>query len=217
MFLLNTFFPNRCLECRRIISGRDLICGLCYQQISFLHHNWSNANIFTEECRLLFPVHHAFALLQFEKEGIARKLIHQLKYNHRADVGALLAGWVTERLHFKNDIPTRIVTVPLHPKKEKLRGYNQLHSFANALSGHYKIPCDHNLLKRNFHKKAQAKKKREQRSVRQDLFSCTQKVSGEHILLIDDVFTTGNTLSTIAWEILEQGKNKVSVLVMALD
>ena len=69
----------------------------------------------------------------------------------------------------------------------------------------------------NFYKKAQAKKNREQRIFNEDLFSITKQISNQHVLLVDDVFTTGNTMSAVAWQILKEGNNKVSVLVMAMD
>jgi predicted amidophosphoribosyltransferase len=73
------------------------------------------------------------------------------------------------------------------------------------------------LIERNFYKKAQAQKNRDERTYKEQLFSVTKKISNQHVLLIDDVFTTGNTMSAVAWEVLKAGNNKVSVLVMAVD
>ena len=109
------------------------------------------------------------------------------------------------------------VTVPLHPKKLKKRGYNQLHLFANTLSKHWGIPHQENFLKRNSYQKAQARKDKLHRLETKYDFSVTENLHGKHILLIDDVFTTGNTINTIAWEILKNPSNKISVLVMAID
>ncbi|WP_333780912.1 ComF family protein [Chryseobacterium camelliae] len=85
------------------------------------------------------------------------------------------------------------------------------------MSKFYNIPFSHDLIKRNHYSKAQALKDKQDRLEAENTFSITQPISGKHILLIDDVFTTGNTLATIAWEILNAGDNKVSVLVMAID
>ena len=89
--------------------------------------------------------------------------------------------------------------------------------FTETLSQHYDIPFSHDLIQRNHYSKAQALMDREHRLQSENLFSLTRNISNQHILLIDDVFTTGNTLSSIAWEILKSGNNKVSVLVMAMD
>lgn len=215
--ILDIFFPNRCLGCSRIIDGELLVCNFCFEQIHFTHYGYFEDNFVKEKCKLLFPVVNAFALMQFEKENLSRNIVHELKYKSREKIGQTLSDWTTERLDFKNEKPDLLVSVPLHPKKLKERGYNQLHLFTEALSEFYQIPFDHNLIKRNHYSKAQALKDKQHRLETENTFSTTQNISGKHILLIDDVFTTGNTLATIAWEILKSGDNKVSVLVMAVD
>ena len=217
MFLVDLLFPNRCLECNRIIHHDEVVCELCFNQIHFTHHHFSESNPLAEKCRLLFPLENALALMHFEDESASQKIIHQLKYGSREKIGAILAKWTAEKLDFNSLGVDLLVTVPLHPKKQKERGYNQLHLFADHLSKQLKIPCDHTLIKRNFYKKAQAKKNREQRIFNEDLFSITKQISNQHVLLVDDVFTTGNTMSAVAWQILKEGNNKVSVLVMAMD
>ena len=215
--ILDIFFPNRCIHCNRIIEANLLVCNLCFEQIHFTYYHYLEDNFVKEKCKLLFPIENAFALMQFEKENLSRKIIHELKYKSRENVGKILADWTKERLDFKNEKPDLLVSVPLHPKKLKERGYNQLHLFTETLSNFYKIPFSHDLIKRNHYSKAQALKDKKHRIETENIFSITQKISGKHILLIDDVFTTGNTLSTVAWEILKAGNNKVSVLVMAID
>ena len=215
--LLNLLFPNRCLECSKIISADELVCGICMDQILFTHHDFPESNLLKERCSLLFPVENAFALMQFEEESLSRKIVHQLKYGSREKTGKILAEWTGERIHFDDNKPDLMVSVPLHPKKLKERGYNQLHLFTETLSKKLEIPFDHQLIRRNFYQKAQAQKDKSHRAETENLFSVTQEISDKHVLLIDDVFTTGNTMSSVAWEILKAGNNKVSVLVMAVD
>lgn len=217
MFLVDLLFPNRCLECNRIIHQDEVVCELCLNQIHFTNHLFAESNLLTEKCRLLFPLENAFALMQFEEESTSQKIIHQLKYGSRENIGKIIANWTLEKTNITQAKIDLIITIPLHPKKQKERGYNQLHLFADTLSTALKIPCEHSLIKRNFYKKAQAQKSRDQRIFNENLFSITKNVSNQHILLIDDVFTTGNTMSAVAWEILKSGNNKVSVLVMAID
>jgi competence protein ComFC len=186
-------------------------------QILFTHHDFPESNLLKERCSLLFPVENAFALMQFEEESLSRKIVHQLKYGSREKTGKILAEWTGERMNFDENKPDLMVSVPLHPKKLKERGYNQLHLFTKTLSETLQIPFDHHLIKRNFYQKAQAKKDKSHRTETENLFSVTKEISDKHVLLIDDVFTTGNTMSSVAWEILKAGNNKVSVLVMAVD
>ncbi len=217
MLFRDLFFPNRCLECNRIIAGQELICPICYGEVNFRPYGFEEKNPLLERCRLLFPCENAFGLMQFEEESLSRKIVHQLKYGNRERVGKVLAEWTADRIFFESEKPDLLVTIPLHPKKQKARGYNQLHLFANTLSEKFGIPCEHSLLKRNTHKSAQAQKDRMHRSEVDQLFSITKSISDQHVLLLDDVFTTGNTMSAAAWEILKSGNNKVSVLVMAVD
>lgn len=215
--ILDLLFPNRCIHCNRIIDADLIVCDICYSQIHFTHYNYFESNPVKEKCSLLFPVEHTYALIQFEEESLSREIIHELKYRGREKTGKIIADWTTERLHFKNEKPDLMVTVPLHPRKLKKRGYNQLHLFTETLSTFYNIPFDHHLVERNNYSKAQALKDKKNRLETGSTFSVTKNISGKNILLIDDVFTTGNTISSIAWEILNAGDNKVSVLVMAMD
>lgn len=215
--ILDLFFPNRCIHCNRIIDAHLLVCNLCFSQIHFTHFSYDSNNPVKEKCRLLFPVENAYALMQFEKENLSRKIIHELKYRSREIAGKVLAEWVSERLDFESEKPDLLATVPLHPRKQRERGYNQLHLFTEILSAFYNIPFDHHLICRNYYSKAQALKDKQHRLETGNAFSLTKNITGKHILLIDDVFTTGNTVATIAWEILNAGDNKVSILVMAED
>lgn len=215
--LLDLLFPNRCLHCNQIIPSNELICEICYLQINFLHHNFYEESPLKKRCKLLFPIENAFALMQFEERGLSRNIIHHLKYHSQEKVGKVLAKWTIERLCLSKEKPDLLVTIPLHPKKLKKRGYNQLHLFADTLSESLEIPHLKNYLKRNSYQKAQAKKDKSHREDAKYDFSTTEKIIGKHFLIIDDVFTTGNTLSAVAWEILKNPGNKVSILVMAFD
>lgn len=215
--ILDLLFPNRCLHCNRIIEAELLVCNLCFNHINFMHYDYSENNPVKEKCKLLFPIENAYSLIQFEEESLSRKIIHELKYRNREITGKILAEWATERLDFKDQKPDLMASVPLHPKKLRERGYNQLHLFTETLSKFYEIPFDHYLIQRNHYSKAQALKDKQHRIDTINTFSITKPVTGKHILLIDDVFTTGNTVSSISWEILNAGDNKVSVLVMAMD
>ncbi|MDF0718696.1 double zinc ribbon domain-containing protein [Kaistella sp. PBT33-4] len=215
--LLDLLFPNRCLHCNRIIDARELVCGICMDQIKFTHHDFITPNFLTERCSLLFPVRHACALMQFEEDSLSRKIVHQLKYGQREMAGKVLAGWACERLDFAEEVPDLMISVPLHPRKLRERGYNQLHLFTETVAAHFSIDFDHQLVKRNHYRKAQAKKDKSHRTETEGLFSVAKRFENRHVLIIDDVFTTGNTMSSVAWEILKAGNNTVSVLVMAVD
>ncbi len=215
--LLDLFFPNRCLHCTRIIGGEDLVCNVCFENIQFFHFNNSAKNYLVERCNLLFPVENAFAIMEFQDKSLSREIVHQLKYKSREKVGKILAEWTKERLDLKVIKPDLLISVPLHPRKLRERGYNQLHQFTETLSEIHRIPFDHDIVVRNIYKKSQTFKSRERRGEGINVFSLTKDIHNKHILLIDDVFTTGSTMSHLAWEILKNPTNKVSILVMAVD
>lgn len=218
MMIFDFLFPNRCLECNQLIDKDEVICEICLEKVNFTHHHFVADNSLKDKIRLMAPVENAFSLLYYEKDSLAQHIIHQLKYNHREKIGKVLANWVTDRIELREDLPDLLVTVPLHYKKLKQRGYNQLHLFANTLSEQLKIPVNHSLLRRTKHSRAQAKKNQTERLKTKNAYQLTESVSDKHILLIDDVYTTGNTISNIAWEILNHSKNvKISILVMAMD
>lgn len=215
--ILDLFFPNRCLSCNNIVESDLICCDVCFKNIHFTHFDYKGNNAIKERCKTLFPIENAYALLYFEKNSLSQQIIHELKYRNREKTGKILAHWTTEYLDFKDDIPDILLSVPLHKKKILQRGYNQLHLFTETLSEFYNIPYNHKIIRRNHNSKAQALQDKTHRLKTENLFSITQNITGKHILLIDDVFTTGNTVASIAWELMKAGDNKVSILVMAMD
>ncbi|QCX52783.1 ComF family protein [Elizabethkingia sp. JS20170427COW] len=215
MNLLDILFPNRCLSCNTIITGDGLICEKCYSKVNFTHWEHLSPNPLEKRLALFFNIQHAYALMNFEKKGLSQKIIHQLKYGKRENIGKTLAFWCYERIHLKPSIDY-LVTVPLHPSKLKKRGYNQLHLFADTLSQLWNIPHFKNFLTRETFNSAQAQKDRVHREQNKVQFQLNSEIKNKHILLIDDVCTTGGTLSSCAWELIKN-QNTVSVLVMAID
>lgn len=214
--ILDYILPHRCLHCNLIIDSKEILCEDCFFQIPFTHHQFGRNNLLFDRCISHFPVENSFALMTFGANNLGQIIVHQLKYSDKENFGKHIADWTIDKLHFEKK-PDLLVTIPLHPKKEKKRGYNQLHLFANIISKHFAIPLDNQLLKRKFYNKAQAKKDKSHRAEILNLFEITKEIKNKHILLIDDVLTTGNTISSAAWELIKNGNNKVSVFVMALD
>ena len=212
---LDVLFPNRCLECDEIISKNEIVCVKCLDKIHFTHWDFGE-NLLKQKAQFLFPVENAFSLMFFDKKGLSREILHQLKYRNQERVGGILADWVTERMEI-TEKPDLLINIPLHPKKLKERGYNQLHLFTEKLAEYYEIPFRHDLLQRESYHKAQAQKNKADRGETKYQFSLSEIVENKHVLLIDDIYTTGNTMSAAAWEILKHKGNKLSILVMAME
>lgn len=216
--LIDFLFPNRCLACDKIIDSRESLCKSCEFDIPFSYYNYGEEHIFLQKCRVLFPVENAFALMLYGQDSLSQKIIHHLKYKGRENIAYSLVRWVIERIDFQSDKPDLIVPMPIHTLRKKERGYNQLHLFSKILSQNYEIPVDNQFLIREKYTKAQAKKSKAERETFVNPFVLQRReFSQKHILLIDDVFTTGKTMSMAVGEILRKANCKVSVLVFAVE
>jgi len=163
----------------------------------------------------------ATALLRFEKKGIVQHLLHNLKYRDHEVIGAILGEWLGNELKTienYNNIDV-VIPVPLHRKKLRKRGYNQVAKFgieiANALNAEYL----NNVLIKTSATKTQVFKKRMARwNSSNEIFAIKNKalITGKHILLIDDIITTGATIEACT-NVLNKAKNvKISVATMAI-
>lgn len=166
-----------------------------------------------------FPVEKATALLYFKKGSAYRKLIHKLKYNGNPEIGIYLGKLLAENLtEWATDIDY-IVPVPLHPKKKKIRGYNQSEMLANGLSEILKIPVDTHALIRSLFTQTQTRKARYERweNVKSVFEIADDKVfQDKHILLVDDIITTGATLEGSAQALLGIKNIKISIAAIGM-
>ena len=128
---LDLFFPNRCLACEEIISANAILCDICEEKLSFSHFKFDCENPLAQKAKLLFPIEQAYALFIFKEENLARNLLHRLKYGDQEFIGKHFSHWIFDRISITNI--DEIVSVPLHPKKLKKRGYNQLTLLGNEL------------------------------------------------------------------------------------
>jgi ComF family protein len=150
-------------------------------------------------------------------------MIHGLKYKGYEDVGTLFGNWFVENLKTLTVMETidEIIPVPLHPKKLKQRGYNQVTTFGICLSEKLHIEYNATLLKRNIYSKTQTKKDLLKRSEvnNQVVFEAvySEKDHNKHFLLIDDVMTTGSTLEACSRALLKIPGAKISVVCMAMS
>ncbi|HEY9170502.1 MAG TPA: phosphoribosyltransferase family protein [Lutibacter sp.] len=215
------FFPEVCLGCNDYLgSYESVICLKCRHDLPLTNFSFEENNLIEKSFYGRIPLENATSLFYFFKKGNVQRLIHELKYNKQQQVGTFIGDWLGEQLTESKRFETIdcIIPVPLHPKKLKKRGYNQVTTFGESLAKKLDIPYKENILNRVSLAKTQTKKLRldRWRNV-QELFHVNNNTALEnkHILLIDDVITTGATLEA-CYKALSQTKNlKISIACMA--
>ncbi|MCH3883717.1 ComF family protein [Tenacibaculum aquimarinum] len=215
------FYPNLCTTCNnKLLKGETVICAVCRHDLPIINHTDYKNNRVAQTFFGRIPIEKATSFLYFRKVGKTRELIHSLKYKGNQEIGAFLGSWFGEILNESNQFSDvdYIIPVPLHKKRLQERGYNQLTKFGEVLSEILKIPYNNNVLIRISSTKTQTYKERFERfSNSQTNFTLTDftKFKNKHILLIDDVITTGATLESCCNELLKTENIKISIVTMA--
>jgi len=219
--LFNLFFPSLCSCCNNSLTYNEaLICINCLHDLPFSNFSDFEQNPIEKSFYGRVPIHSATSLLLFYKEGKAQKLIHQLKYNNQQKIGDLIGTLLSEEIKNSSRFTKIdfIVPVPLHAKKLKQRGYNQLTQFGTTIAKNLKsIYSEQQLIKLEI-SETQTKKVRfdrwENAATSFRLIDIT-KFENAHILLIDDVITTGATIEACCNELLKTKNITISVATIA--
>ncbi|WP_264566306.1 ComF family protein [Flavobacterium sp. N3904] len=220
--LINLFFPPVCTSCKSFIATNEyVICTVCRHELPLTNHHLDPENEAFKKFYGRIPVEHVSALLYFHKKGMVQELIHNLKYKGHEEIGTVLGDWYAEDLK-NSDILKQvdvIIPVPLHKKRMKERGYNQVTNFGKALSENFKIPMNNSILIRKVYSKTQSKKNLLGRIEGiETVFDVAfgEEDSNKHFLLIDDVLTTGATLEACSKALLKIPGAKISIVCMAM-
>ena len=220
--IVNLFFPKVCSGCNSfLLTNENVICTVCRHDIPLTNHHLNPDNDASKKFYGRIPIQHASALFYFHKKGIVQQLIHNLKYKGHEEIGSIIGEWYAEDLSKMDFIQTvdEIIPVPLHPRKLKERGYNQVTTFGRALSSSLNLPYNDTILVRNKYSKTQSKKNLLGRTEAiASIFDVTftEKDHDKHFLLIDDVITTGSTLEACSRALLKIPGAKISIVCMAM-
>lgn len=214
------FFPTICIGCAQPLNAsEDTICIDCLIKLPRTNYHRLETNPVFNKFRGRIQIESASAFLYFAQGNSAQAFLHHLKYNRRQDIGERLGALYSKDL--MNDgyaPPDVIIPLPLHPSKQRIRGFNQCTSIANGLNKHLGAQIGSDFVKRISNNSTQTKKGRFERWENVErIFSIPkpEKISGKHILLIDDVVTTGSTLEACGHTILEAGAARLSFLTLA--
>ncbi len=219
--LLVLFFPRLCPACGENLppTGED-ICTSCNATLPVTSFHLKKENPFTERFWGRVPLSTGASMFLFSKGSRVQNMLHNLKYNGKREIGEILGRRYGRSLRMSPHYLSidLIVPVPLHPQKEYLRGYNQSELFARGLSEGMRVPYLKDALKRTVYTDSQTNKNRLDRIENVGgVFEVNKSAAlkDKHILLVDDVLTTGSTLEACANALLSVPKTKVSMATIA--
>ena len=218
---LGLFYPELCLSCRKqLVRGEDFLCTECLIAIArtdfHLRRDNSLEQAFWGRCN----IERAAAFSVYNRGSRVRTLIHMMKYRGRKDLGISLGklyGSYLKESTFMSDIDF-MVPVPLHPSRLRSRGYNQSEFIASGLSEATGVPVLTDILKRVAKASSQTKSGRYERWENVGgVFAVSKpgRISGRHILVVDDVITTGSTMEACVNALHDSAAVRVSVIALA--
>ncbi|MBL6664107.1 MAG: ComF family protein [Flavobacteriales bacterium] len=210
--IINLIFPRTCYSCKSVlIKNERVLCIKCYVD---LPKHVSRHNIHQLNLCVKGKNYKLYRRYKFQKKSVIQKLIYELKYNNKAYLGEYLGKELYKNLSHLENI-NYIIPVPLHEKKLSQRGYNQSELIAKGLQQHLKCELLNDVLLRSENTVSQTNKSRFHRFENMTgVFYLTKKkkLENKHIILLDDVFTTGATISECI-NVLEQIKNITITIV----
>jgi ComF family protein len=223
--ILDLLFPPRCIACSK--PGQEIICGECLRQINYLKPPICSVcgkpkdryfqGALCEDCSKNKP---AFTLARSVAlyEGVLKEAIHKFKFNCKKGLSDPLGRLIAEHLK-GSDIPIRdidiVIPIPLSRQRERERGYNQSMLLAEVVSREFQVKLDVTSLKKIKDIKPQFELARAERlvNIKGAFVSC--EISNLNVLVIDDIYTTGATVSEAVSALKVAGAKNVYVLTLA--
>lgn len=225
-YLKDTFsllYPPLCSACDgELPQGVEHVCAKCRYDLPKTRNHILQIPSITEKFQNIIELDTIFVYCFFEKKSITQRLLHSIKYDENLILAQILGSWYATDL--KEDLEMNkfdyIIPVPLHKKKLKKRGFNQSEQIAHGVSKVLDIPVHHTLLERRVDNNSLTKMTKAKRikSLHQ-VYGINEKekkqFAGQHLLLIDDIMTTGSTIIACYEALNSIPHIKVSALVLA--
>jgi len=219
--MLNLLFPKVCAGCRTpLLQMETVICTQCRNNLPMACYHRTNNEAMKKVFYGRIALKNATALLQFHKKGITQELLHNLKYRGQQEISSFFGKWLGTELKQVESYSEidMVIPVPLHKQKLKKRGYNQVSRFGSEIALALEIPFMENVLLKVSKTGSQVFKKRMTRYGVDEVFSLNdpQPIANKHILLVDDIVTTGATLENCAQQLLKSENVTLSIATIAI-
>ena len=220
-YLEELFYPRICMACgKSLIKEESILCTFCELKLPKTNFHFWRKNPVLQLFDGRADVFSASVRYQYKKGNNVQSLLHNFKYRGYSDIGVKIGNDYGAELMMSPDFNgiDYIIPVPLHYKKERLRGFNQSERFAFGLSKTMNAKMEVNNLIRKVHTSTQTKKSRFERWQNvNNIFAVknTEKLTGKHLLLVDDVITTGSTIEACISVLQEISEVKISVAAIA--
>ena len=219
---IDLIFPDLCVVCGNNLQRNEhQLCLSCLVDIPRTNYHLIEGNPVEKRFWGKVPVCRATSYFFFQKGSSFQKLLHILKYNGNKEIGVIMGKYAALDLLETPDFATvdLIIPVPLHPKKFKSRGYNQSEWIGKGIAMILNIPQDTSTLVRVKENPSQTKKSVYERFENTEgIFKLSDStiLAGKHVLLVDDVLTTGSTLEACIRALLETEGIKISIFTLAV-
>ncbi|RYD86508.1 MAG: ComF family protein [Sphingobacteriales bacterium] len=218
---ISLIFPQLCAACNgSLVSNEHILCTDCLYNLPYTNFHLQPDNIVDRQFWGKLNLEAAYALFYFNKGGNVQNMVHRFKYDGVQQIGVLLgeiaAGQLVQNEIFRS--VEAIIPVPLHKSKLRKRGYNQSACFADGLAKKLDAPVDIDNLIRLIATETQTKKTRFSRYENmKEVFGIQypERLINKHVLLVDDIVTTGSTLEACGAELLKIPGLKLSVATIA--
>lgn len=219
---LNLLYPRICNCCNgELMKNEEAVCTACIHELPLTNFHQDNENPARKVFYGRAGIENATSLLYFKKKGMVQNLIHNLKYRGHQEVGVFLGKWLGAELAEVEQYHKieAVVPVPLHPKKLKSRGFNQVEAFARELAESLKAEYVDDVLLKETNTSTQTLKKRLARWGTIDetfVIQNPEKLQNKYILIADDLLTTGATLEACAHRLEKIPGIRISIATMAI-